>query len=101
MLEGEKTFTKGGRMKAPDLPLLCLWEKEAWAEIDTNMIVKAFKKCGISNAMDGTEDDVIYEDVEDEIIEDLEDDQYDDCLDEEEFEALFNDSETHSDFKGF
>ena len=65
MLEGEKTFTKGGRMKAPYLPLLCLWVKEAWAEIDINLIVKAFKKCGISNAMDGSEADVIYEDVED------------------------------------
>ena len=101
MLEGEKSFTKGGRMKAPDLPVLCLWVKEAWAEIDANLIIKAFKKCGISNAMDGSEDDVIYEDVDEEIIEDLEDDQYDDCLNQEEFEALFNDTDAESDFDGF
>ena len=101
----EKTFTKGGRLKAPDLPLpvLCLWVKEAWAEIDAYLIVKAFKTCVIGNALDGSEDD-LYEDVgeEDENTEDLEDDQYDDCLGEEEFQALFNDTDSNErDFGGF
>jgi hypothetical protein len=29
-------------------------------------VVKSFKKCGISNALDGTEEDVLFEDSESE-----------------------------------
>ena len=36
--------------------------KDAWDLIPSEMIKKSFIKCGISNAMDGTEDDAIYED---------------------------------------
>ena len=35
---------------------------KSWNEIDVDMIVRSFKKCGISNALDGTEDDALYED---------------------------------------
>ena len=35
---------------------------ETWAEIPKEMIVKSFKKCGISNAMDGSEDDLFGQD---------------------------------------
>lgn len=31
-------------------------------EIDSTIIVKSFKNCWISNAMDGTEDNVLFDD---------------------------------------
>ena len=34
--------------------VICKWILEAWAEIPKEMIIKSFKKCGISNAMDGS-----------------------------------------------
>ena len=35
--------------------------KEAWESIPEELVAKSFLKCGISNAMDGTEDHVLYE----------------------------------------
>jgi hypothetical protein len=32
----------------------------AWKAIPDSIIVRSFKKCGISNALDGSEDDIIW-----------------------------------------
>jgi hypothetical protein len=38
----------------------------AWKAIPESIIVRSFKKCCISNALDGSEDDIVWEDnVED------------------------------------
>jgi hypothetical protein len=38
----------------------------AWKAILESIIVRSFKKCSISNALDGSEDDIVWEDnVED------------------------------------
>jgi hypothetical protein len=38
----------------------------AWKAIPENIIVRSFKKCCISNALDGSEDNIVWEDnVED------------------------------------
>lgn len=34
--------------------------KDAWCAIHSDMVIKAFKKCGISNAMDNTEDKMLW-----------------------------------------
>ena len=39
------------------------WVADAWQEIPTDMIKQSFLKCGISNAMDGTQDAALYEDL--------------------------------------
>ena len=57
-----RTFTKSGNPRAADLPTCAKWVKESWDEIKPEMIIKSFKKCCISNALDGTEDDMIWED---------------------------------------
>jgi hypothetical protein len=36
----------------------------AWQRISPEVTVKDFKKCCISNAMDGTEDDMLWNDSE-------------------------------------
>ena len=38
---------------------------KAWDEIDAAIIIKAFKRCCISNALDGSEDDALYEEDSD------------------------------------
>ena len=48
---------------------MCKWILEAWAEIPKEMIIKSFKKCGISNAMDGSEDDLFGQNEAEEIDE--------------------------------
>jgi hypothetical protein len=34
----------------------------AWKAIPESIIVRSFKKCYISNALDGSEDDILWED---------------------------------------
>ena len=51
----------------------------AWAEIPKKMIRNSFKPCGISNAMDGTEDDAVFTEESPEI--------EDNDIDENEFET--------------
>ena len=47
--------------------MLLLWVKEAWEALSTEIITKSFKKTGISNDMDGTEDEQLwYESSDDE-----------------------------------
>lgn len=68
------------------------------------MIVKSFTKCDISNAMDGTEDDMIYDDVETSDDEIDGDDELNDCYDDEiseEILATFRNNEDDPEFKGF
>ena len=35
--------------------------KNSWQWVKSETIVKFFKKCGISKALDGSEDDIFYE----------------------------------------
>ena len=62
MVNGEKTFTAGGNMRSPTLQLLTDWVADSWLELDPKCIINGFKKCCISNALDGTEDDLLWED---------------------------------------
>jgi hypothetical protein len=58
---GEHEFTPAGKIKRPDVEQLCEWITEAWACISPALIEKSFKKCGISNKLDGTEDDYLWD----------------------------------------
>ena len=61
MESGEHSYTAGGKRRKVELPTICLWIVECWNELDPNIIVRSFKKCCISNAMDGTEDDILWD----------------------------------------
>ena len=63
MVSGPKEFTKGGALKRPSLVTVIEWVKEAWNSVPCDMVIKSFKKCGISNAMDGTEDDILFDEL--------------------------------------
>ncbi|EXX73263.1 hypothetical protein RIR_jg12104.t1 [Rhizophagus irregularis DAOM 181602=DAOM 197198] len=60
MNEAIKEYTPSGKIKRPSYSLVANWVKESWDAIDTNLIIRSFKCCGVSNAMDGTEDDLIF-----------------------------------------
>lgn len=60
MVEGEKTYTKAGNVRAPS-KLLCLqWVKESWDSVSSDIVKKSFRSCGISVSIDGTEDSEIH-----------------------------------------
>ncbi|KAE8740145.1 hypothetical protein FOCC_FOCC014343 [Frankliniella occidentalis] len=64
MVRGEKQYTLTGRIKRPDPELLISWVKKAWDSIPKPMVVKYFKKAFISNALDGSEDDILWMDLD-------------------------------------
>ena len=51
-------FTYTENLKKSNYNIIYKWILEIWAEILKEMIVKLFKKCGISNAINGSEDDL-------------------------------------------
>ncbi|EEC16950.1 POGO family transposase, putative [Ixodes scapularis] len=63
MRSGEPEVTPAGRLKRASPALLSVWIAEAWACIPEALVCRAFKKCSISNALDGTEDEVLWEDI--------------------------------------
>ena len=123
MVSGEKDFTKSGAMKRPGLSLVVQWVKEAWEIISDDIIIRSFKKCGISNAMDGTEDDILYEDLmapstaladpidpqddardetnNDDELNDYYDYGVDDLVSDEQMRQLFESDDESQEFEGF
>ena len=53
------------RMKRPTITRVCAWVKTSWQSGKDETVVRSFKKRGISNALDGSEDDILYEQSED------------------------------------
>ncbi|XP_028966813.1 uncharacterized protein LOC108864008 [Galendromus occidentalis] len=60
LLHGEKSYTPKGNMRAPpmDVQLKCI--VDSWSRLTPEIIAKFFMACGISNAIDGTEDHLIH-----------------------------------------
>lgn len=86
-------------MRAAPLELLCEWVIRAWDAIDPTIVKSSFKKCGISNSMDGEEDDWIWKD--DDGTDNGEWDPYDDGLTDQQMQELFNSDDEEEDFYGF
>ena len=60
-------------------------------------------QCGISNALDGTEDDLVWEEEEDssQVEEEPDCDVYDDMITPEQWQELFGESDDEEEFHGF
>ena len=69
-------YTPAGKKKAPLRNLVLRWVHEAWREIPLEMVAKSFKTCGISNSLDGTEDNELYTEEAQEIDDDEEDNKF-------------------------
>ena len=82
---------------------VCQWVKESWQELSKEMVECSFKKCGISNALDGTKDDLVWEEEEDssQVEEEPDCDVYDDRITPEQWQELFGESDDEEEFHGF
>ena len=115
MLADQHTFTPSGRIRKVELDQICQSIVEAWEDIPSELIKKSFRKCCITNALDGTEDDEMWDEDDDDSdpfagINDDDDDadlHYADSyereqadIDPEGYQNLFGDSDSE-DFNGF
>ena len=66
MVNGPFTYTPSGKKRAPSKEIVLQWIDRAWREIPVDWITRSFKSCGINNALDGTEDDAVWDDEEEE-----------------------------------
>ena len=72
LVDGAVELTRGGDRTPPGRPLLMRWIKDAWDSVTPDIVRKSFKVCGISSALDGTEDDLLLHDGSDREDDDFE-----------------------------
>ena len=61
MVNGLFTYTLLGKKRAPSKELVLQWIHKAWQEIPADLVTNSFKSCGISNDLDSTEDEAVWE----------------------------------------
>ena len=66
MVNGPFTYTPSGKKRAPSKEPVLTWIDRAWNGIPQDLTEKSFKSCGIANALDGSEDDAVWEDENEE-----------------------------------
>ncbi|CAG8665747.1 7191_t:CDS:2, partial [Paraglomus brasilianum] len=54
-------LTPAGHIQKTSYATVAQWVKESWDNVDSNLIRKAFKCCGILVNMDGTEDELVFD----------------------------------------
>ena len=79
----DRPKTPAGNLKQATRQDVIDWVSRAWTSIEKDTLVHSFLVCGISNALDGTQDDLVSSDIPN--VED-EDEQNEDAvtMDEEE-----------------
>lgn len=58
--DSEKSFTKGSNMHAPQLDMLCNFVINAWNDIPVEMVISSFKKCNLSDSLDGMQENYLW-----------------------------------------
>ena len=73
------------------------------SELSKELVERSFKKCGISNTLNGTEDDLVWEEEEDssQVEEEPDCDVYNDRITPEQWQELFGESDDEEEFHGF
>ena len=87
MADGIHELTATGRQK-PSEELIVSWTAQAWNDIPAEMIKSSFLKCRITNNLDGSEDDLVYEVNEE-------------TVDDDSFVRELFESDSKSEFEGF
>ncbi|PKB95181.1 hypothetical protein RhiirA5_437209 [Rhizophagus irregularis] len=72
-----------GNLKRVKISDVCSWIKRLWDAISDQIIFNSFKKCAISNLLDGSEDDMVYEKI-DKLIEEYEKENLEELDDNDE-----------------
>ena len=60
MNEEIKEYRSAGKIKRLSYSLVATWVKESWDAVDVNIVKRSFKCCGISNAFNGSEGNLIF-----------------------------------------
>ena len=60
MVNSPFTYTLLGKKRAPSKELVLQWIHKAWQEIPADLVHDSFKSCGISNALDSTNDEAVW-----------------------------------------
>lgn len=58
MAAGQHDLTLSGKIRRPSV---CSWIVDAWSGISNEVVAKVFEKTGISKALDGTEEDFLWD----------------------------------------
>ncbi|XP_077473981.1 M-phase phosphoprotein 8 isoform X4 [Stigmatopora argus] len=82
MSEGKPELTATGNFQRAPLATVVKWVKEAWEAIPASVIQKSFLKCCISNDMDGTEEDIMWQGEEGTDTEDIKTEEEDTEIDD-------------------
>ena len=61
----DRELTASGKIKCAPPPVVTHWVLSTWTSIPAELVAKSFKKCCTSNASDGTEHDLLWDDDED------------------------------------
>lgn len=59
----ERALTKAGNLKQPTRQDAINWVSEAWRSIKEDTLIHSFLVCGLSNALDGSQDDLVSSDM--------------------------------------
>ena len=87
MCQGGAGITAAGNLKRAKISDVYGWVKCSWDAISDQIIFNSFKKCAISNMLDGSEDDMVYEEI-DKLIEEYEKENLDEFEDDVEIEIV-------------
>ena len=82
-----------GNLKQPTKQHVINWVTKAWEELPEDILKRSFLKCGMSNELDGSQDNTIQADIPVNICGDNLDQG--DCLEEDDIDELdpFSDEE--------
>jgi hypothetical protein len=61
MAEEIKKLTPTGHIQRPAYNLVANWVKIAWDQVDSALIKRSFKCCGVSTAQDGSEENIMFD----------------------------------------
>jgi len=64
MVQNSASITAAGNLKRARISDVCGWVKRSWDAISDQIVFNSFKKCAISNMLDGSEDDIVYEEID-------------------------------------
>ena len=60
-MEEPRAPTAAGNLRQPTRQNIVTWVSRAWEGVTAESITKAFLRCAVSNALDGSEDDQVLE----------------------------------------
>lgn len=61
MRDPDRKKTPTGKLQKASPSTIATWISNAWKRIEVHTITKSFKKCSITNNLDGTEDDLLWD----------------------------------------